>query len=91
MTANTPATIDEVVGRVDVWQGLTVDVAPLSGGLTNENYLVDGRTDRSTSSASRAGRPSSSPSIGRTSTRTPGRLPRRAWARGSSSTWPIST
>ena len=40
MTANTPATIDEVVGRVDVWQGLSVDVAPLSGGLTNDNYLV---------------------------------------------------
>jgi thiamine kinase-like enzyme len=40
MTTNTPATIDEVVGRVDVWQGLSVDVAPLSGGLTNDNYLV---------------------------------------------------
>ena len=32
--------IDEVVGRVSVWAGLDVEVSPLSGGLTNQNYLV---------------------------------------------------
>jgi thiamine kinase-like enzyme len=34
-------TIDQVVERVRLWQGLEVAVSPLSGGLTNENYLVE--------------------------------------------------
>jgi thiamine kinase-like enzyme len=31
---------DEAVARVSLWKGEKVQVAPLSGGLTNENYLV---------------------------------------------------
>jgi thiamine kinase-like enzyme len=31
---------DETVARVSLWKGETVQVSPLSGGLTNENYLV---------------------------------------------------
>ncbi len=33
--------VDEAVGRVSLWKGKKVDVSPLSGGLTNENYLVE--------------------------------------------------
>ncbi len=32
--------IEQVVDRVALWHGDDVDVAPLSGGLTNQNYLV---------------------------------------------------
>ncbi len=32
---------DEAVARVSLWRGQKVDVSPLSGGLTNENYLVE--------------------------------------------------
>jgi thiamine kinase-like enzyme len=32
---------DEAVARVSLWKGEKVDVSPLSGGLTNENYLVE--------------------------------------------------
>jgi thiamine kinase-like enzyme len=32
---------DEAVARVALWRGHTVAVSPLSGGLTNENYLVE--------------------------------------------------
>ena len=32
--------IDEAAGRVDLWRGQKIEVSPLSGGLTNENYLV---------------------------------------------------
>lgn len=35
------ASIDEVVGRVSLWRGRDVMVSPLSGGLTNENFLVE--------------------------------------------------
>jgi thiamine kinase-like enzyme len=37
--------VDEAVGRISLWQGQEVKVSQLSGGLTNENYLVeaDGR------------------------------------------------
>jgi thiamine kinase-like enzyme len=35
------ATIDEVVDRVSLWRGREVAVSPLSGGLTNVNYLVE--------------------------------------------------
>jgi thiamine kinase-like enzyme len=31
---------EEAVGRVRLWRGMDVAVSPLSGGLTNENYLV---------------------------------------------------
>jgi thiamine kinase-like enzyme len=32
---------DEAVARVALWRGQNVAVSPLSGGLTNENYLVE--------------------------------------------------
>jgi thiamine kinase-like enzyme len=32
--------IDEVIGRVSVWAGQDVRASPLSGGLTNQNYVV---------------------------------------------------
>jgi len=31
---------DEAVSRVSLWKGENVRISPLSGGLTNENYLV---------------------------------------------------
>jgi thiamine kinase-like enzyme len=31
---------DEAVARVSLWKGEAVQISPLSGGLTNENYLV---------------------------------------------------
>jgi thiamine kinase-like enzyme len=31
---------DEAVARVSLWKGENVQISPLSGGLTNENYLV---------------------------------------------------
>lgn len=34
-------TIDEVVGRVQLWRGKDVAVSPLTGGLTNQNFLVE--------------------------------------------------
>jgi thiamine kinase-like enzyme len=33
--------VEEAVGRVSLWHGKAVTVSPLSGGLTNENYLVE--------------------------------------------------
>ncbi len=33
--------IGEIVGRVEAWRGLDPAVSPLSGGLTNDNYLVE--------------------------------------------------
>jgi thiamine kinase-like enzyme len=32
---------EEAAARVALWQGRAVSLAPLSGGLTNENYLVE--------------------------------------------------
>jgi thiamine kinase-like enzyme len=32
---------DEAVARVSLWKGQKIEVSPLSGGLTNENYLVE--------------------------------------------------
>jgi thiamine kinase-like enzyme len=32
---------DDAVARVSLWRGQDVHVSPLSGGLTNENYLVE--------------------------------------------------
>jgi thiamine kinase-like enzyme len=33
--------VEEAVARVSLWKGEDVTVSPLSGGLTNENYLVE--------------------------------------------------
>jgi thiamine kinase-like enzyme len=35
------ARVDDAVSRISLWRGKDVAVSPLSGGLTNENYLVD--------------------------------------------------
>jgi thiamine kinase-like enzyme len=32
---------EDAAGRVDLWRGKQVRITPLSGGLTNENYLVE--------------------------------------------------
>ena len=37
---------EDAVGRVSLWQGKAVQISPLSGGLTNENYLVDTGDER---------------------------------------------
>jgi len=37
---------DEAVSRVSLWRGENVKVSPLSGGLTNENYLVEAKGAR---------------------------------------------
>jgi thiamine kinase-like enzyme len=37
---------DEAVERVSLWKGESVQVSPLSGGLTNENYLVSAAGNR---------------------------------------------
>jgi len=37
---------EEAVGRVSLWQGKAVQISPLSGGLTNENYLVETGDER---------------------------------------------
>src|SRR5438309_11960895 len=37
---------DEAAARVSLWRGRKVDISPLSGGLTNENYVVDVDGDR---------------------------------------------
>src|SRR2546429_1762584 len=39
MQANKRA--EEAAKRVSLWKGRPVVISPLSGGLTNENYLVD--------------------------------------------------
>lgn len=38
--------IDQVVERVSLWRGRDVEVSPLSGGLTNENFLVEAEGTR---------------------------------------------
>jgi thiamine kinase-like enzyme len=35
------ARVEKAAGAVALWRGRKVDVSPLSGGLTNENYLVE--------------------------------------------------
>jgi thiamine kinase-like enzyme len=40
MTQN-PSRAEDAVARVSLWQGKDVKVSSLSGGLTNENYLVE--------------------------------------------------
>src|SRR5207245_11538231 len=37
---------DDAVARVSLWRGKDVKVTSLSGGLTNENYLVETGGDR---------------------------------------------
>jgi len=37
---------EDAVGRVSLWRGKHVRVLPLSGGLTNENYLVEADGER---------------------------------------------
>jgi thiamine kinase-like enzyme len=41
-----PSRAEEAVGRVSLWRGQTVQVSPLSGGLTNENYLIEAGGER---------------------------------------------
>jgi thiamine kinase-like enzyme len=38
--------VDEAVARVSLWQGKNPSVSQLSGGLTNENYLVEAGGER---------------------------------------------
>jgi thiamine kinase-like enzyme len=37
---------DEAIARVALWKGEDVQISPLSGGLTNENYLVSAAGNR---------------------------------------------
>jgi thiamine kinase-like enzyme len=39
--AQVPPRAEEAVSRVSLWRGRNVRISPLSGGLTNENYLVE--------------------------------------------------
>ena len=41
-----PSRAEEAVGRVSLWQGQDVTITPLSGGLTNENYLIEAGGER---------------------------------------------
>jgi thiamine kinase-like enzyme len=41
-----PTKAEEAVARVALWRGRHVTVSQLSGGLTNENYLVDAGSER---------------------------------------------
>jgi len=38
--------VEDAVGRVSLWRGRAVTVRPLSGGLTNENYLIEAEGER---------------------------------------------
>src|SRR5437899_9551824 len=44
MQANKRA--EEAAKRVSLWKGRPVVISPLSGGLTNENYLVESEGNR---------------------------------------------
>src|SRR5437588_11163312 len=37
---------EEAASRVSLWQGREVSISPLSGGLTNDNYLVESGAER---------------------------------------------
>jgi thiamine kinase-like enzyme len=39
-------TIDEVLGRVELWRGRELRTSELSGGLTNTNHLIEAGADR---------------------------------------------
>ncbi len=41
-----PSRAEEAVDHVALWRGKAVKVSPLSGGLTNENYLVEANGER---------------------------------------------
>jgi len=41
-----PSRAEDAVGRVSLWRGKDVRITPLSGGLTNENYLVEAGGER---------------------------------------------
>src|SRR5438270_13336075 len=38
--------VEDAVGHVSLWRGRAARVSPLSGGLTNENYLVEAGGER---------------------------------------------
>ena len=40
------SSVDEAVARVSLWKGKDVKISQLSGGLTNENYLVEAAGQR---------------------------------------------
>jgi thiamine kinase-like enzyme len=42
----TGSRVDDAVARVSLWKGKDVNVSQLSGGLTNENYLVEAAGQR---------------------------------------------
>src|ERR1700687_5688839 len=37
---------EDAIGHIALWRGKDVNVSPLSGGLTNENYLVEAGGER---------------------------------------------
>jgi thiamine kinase-like enzyme len=41
-----PSRAEEAVARASLWRGKQVAISPLSGGLTNENYLVEAGGER---------------------------------------------
>ncbi|HXN04730.1 MAG TPA: choline/ethanolamine kinase family protein [Candidatus Acidoferrum sp.] len=41
-----PSRAEEAVDRVSLWRGKDLKISPLSGGLTNENYLVESNDER---------------------------------------------
>ncbi len=41
-----PSRAEEAVDHVSLWRGKALKVSPLSGGLTNENYLVEANGER---------------------------------------------
>jgi len=41
-----PSRAEDAVGHVSLWRGKDVRITPLSGGLTNENYLVEAAGER---------------------------------------------
>src|ERR1700693_3188814 len=43
---HSPSRAEEAVDRVSLWRGKDLKISPLSGGLTNENYLVESTDER---------------------------------------------
>ena len=41
-----PSRAEEAVDHVSLWRGKALKVSPLSGGLTNENYLIEANGER---------------------------------------------
>lgn len=46
MVQKSTSRVEEAIARVSLWRGQQVDVSPLSGGLTNENYVVNTGRER---------------------------------------------